>query len=157
MGVLKRLIQPVAAHWIALADQLQMTSLVPTIQSTPANTSPPALLRDLLYRWLTKGHPTLDELCKALREDDEIIGGAGVAKTLRCHYQPGDTPFLSAHGNYIQHPYSYIDATPTISNLYKATLSYTQFPCSQKANKQENKEFSPKQDVFLFFKKTFYL
>ena len=153
LGVLKRLIQPVAAHWVALADQLGMTSLVATIRSTSDNTVPPAFLRDLLYRWLTKGHPTLEELCQALREDDEIIGGAGVAKKLRCHYQPGDTPFLSSHGNYIQHPYSYIDVTPTISNLYKATLSYTQFPCSQKANRQESKEFSLKQDVLLFGKK----
>ena len=157
LGVLKQLIQPVAAHWVALADQLGMTSLVETIRSTPDNTVPPAFLRDLLYRWLTVGHPTLEELCQALREDDEIIGGAGVAKKLRCHYQPGDTPFLSSHGNYIQHPYSYIDVTPTISNLYKATLSSTQFPCSQNANKQETKEFSLKREVVLFVKKIFYL
>ena len=82
MGVLKRLIQPVAGHWIALADQLGMTSLVPTIQSTPQNVGPAAFLRDLLNRWLNKGRPTLETLCKALREDDEIIGGAGVANKL---------------------------------------------------------------------------
>jgi len=47
------------------------------------NTHPPAFLRDLLYRWLAKGHATLEELCQALREDDEIVGGAGVADNLR--------------------------------------------------------------------------
>jgi len=82
LGVLKRLIQPVAANWVALADQLGMTSLVATIRSTPDNIRPPAFLRDLLYRWLMKGHPTLEELCQALREDDEIVGGAGVADNL---------------------------------------------------------------------------
>ena len=76
------MIQPVAAHWVALADQLGMTSLVETIRSTPDNTRPSAFLRDLLYRWLAKGHPTLEELCQALREDDEIVGGAGVADNL---------------------------------------------------------------------------
>jgi len=81
LGVLKRLIQPVAAHWVALADQLGMTSLVATIQNTRHDT-PPAFLRDLLYRWLMKGHPTLQELCQALRGDDEIVGGAGVANNL---------------------------------------------------------------------------
>ena len=83
LGVLKRLIQPVAAHWVALADQLGMTSLVPTIRSTPDNTGSPAFLRDLLYRWLTKGHPTLEELCQALEEDDEIVGAAGVVDNLK--------------------------------------------------------------------------
>lgn len=82
LGVLKRLIQPAAAYWIALADQLGMTSLVATIRSTPDKTGPPAFLRDLLYRWLKKGHPTLEELCKALRQDNEIIGGDGVADKL---------------------------------------------------------------------------
>jgi len=87
LGVLKQLIQPVAAHWIALADQLGMTSLVATIRGTPDNTSPPAFLRDLLYRWLTKGHPTLEELCQALRDDVEIIGGARVAYNLEQRFQ----------------------------------------------------------------------
>ena len=61
-----------------------MTSLVPTIQNTPHNTHPPAFLRDLLHRWLDsdRSRPTLEELCQALREDDEIIGGAGVADKL---------------------------------------------------------------------------
>jgi len=59
-----------------------MTSLVPTIQGTPQNVGPAAFLRDLLNRWLNKGQPTLETLCKALRRDDEIIGGAGVANTL---------------------------------------------------------------------------
>ena len=87
MGVLKRLIQPVAAHWVALADQLGMTSLVATIRSTPYNIRPPDFLRDLLHRWLIKGHPTLEELCQALREDDEIIGGSGVADKLEERFQ----------------------------------------------------------------------
>ena len=87
LGVLKQLIQPVAAHWVALANQLGMTSLVPTIWSTPDNTGPPAFLGDLLYTWLMKGHPTLEELCQALREDDEIIGGAGVAQKLEERYR----------------------------------------------------------------------
>ena len=87
MKILKPLIQPVAAHWVALANQLGMTSLVPTIWSTPDNTGPPAFLGDLLYTWLMKGHPTLEELCQALREDDEIIGGAGVAQKLEERYR----------------------------------------------------------------------
>ena len=81
LGDLKQLIQPVAAHWVPLADQLRMTSLVATIQSTPHNNTSPAFLRDLLYRWLMKGHRTLEELCQALRKDVEI-GGAGVADKL---------------------------------------------------------------------------
>ena len=87
MGVLKRLIQPVAAHWVALADQLGMTSLVATIRGTPDNTVPAAFLRDLLNRWLTRGHPTLEELRQALREDDEIIRGAEVADKLEERFQ----------------------------------------------------------------------
>ena len=87
LGVLKQLIQPVAAYWIALADQLRMASHVPTIRSTLDNTRPPDFLRDLLCRWLTKGHPTLEELCQALREDDEIIGGANVAYNLEERFQ----------------------------------------------------------------------
>ena len=82
LGDLKRLIQPVAAHWVALADQLGMTTLVPTIRNTPDNTRPPAFLRDLLHRWLDRSRPTLEELCQALREDEEIIGGAGVTDKL---------------------------------------------------------------------------
>ena len=86
LGDLKRLIQPVAAHWVALADQLRMTSLVATIQSTPRNNTSPDFLRDLLYRWLMKGHHTLEELCQALRKDVEI-GGAGVADELVEEFQ----------------------------------------------------------------------
>ena len=64
-----------------------MTSLVPTIRNTPDNTRPPAFLRDLLHRWLDRSHPTLEELCQALREDNEIIGGAGVADKLEEEFQ----------------------------------------------------------------------
>ena len=84
LGTLKRLLQPVSAYWVPIADQLGMTSQVAVIQSTPANTGPPAFLRDLLFRWLSREQPspTLKALCQALRGDDEIIGGANVAKNL---------------------------------------------------------------------------
>ena len=89
LGSLKKLLQPVSAYWIPIADQLEMTSQVSVIQSTPANTSPSAFLRDLLYRWLSREHPspTLEALCQALRGDDEIIGGANVAKKLEETFQ----------------------------------------------------------------------
>ena len=84
LGTLKRLLQPLSAYWVPIADQLGMTSQVAVIQSTPANTGPPAFLRDLLFRWLRREQPspTLKALCQALRGDDEIIGGANVAKNL---------------------------------------------------------------------------
>jgi len=87
MKILKPLIQPVAAYWVAIADQLGMGSHVPTIQGTPGNISPPACLRDLLNRWLNQGQPTLEALCQALRDDPEIIGGAGVAAKLKEEFQ----------------------------------------------------------------------
>jgi len=87
LGDLKPLIQPVAAHWVAIADQLGMGSHVPTIQGTHGNTTPPACLRDLLNRWLNKGRPTLEVLCQALRKDTEITGGDGVAKELEKGFQ----------------------------------------------------------------------
>jgi len=89
LGGLKQLLLPVSAYWVPIADQLGMTSQVAVIQSTPANTSPPAFIRDLLYRWLSREHPspTLEALCQALRGDDEIIGGANVAKKLEETFQ----------------------------------------------------------------------
>ena len=89
LGGLKQLLQPVSPHWVPIADQLGMTSLVAVIQSTPANTGPPAFIRDLLYRWLSREYPspTLEALCQALRGDDEIIGGANVAKKLEETFQ----------------------------------------------------------------------
>ena len=82
LGRLKPLLQPVAGYWIAIADQLGMTSCVATIQATPGNTRPSDFLRDLLHRWLNQGRPSLEKLCQALRKDGEIIGGAGVADKL---------------------------------------------------------------------------
>ena len=89
LSTLKRLLQPLSPYWVPIADQLGMTSQVAVIQSTPANTGPPAFLRDLLYRWLSREHPspTLEALCQALRGDDEIIGGANVAKNLEEAFQ----------------------------------------------------------------------
>ena len=89
LGTLKQLLQPVSAHWVPIADQLGMSSQVAVIQSTPANTAPPAFLRDLLFRWLRRDQPspTLKALCQALRGDDEIIGGADVAKDLEETFQ----------------------------------------------------------------------
>ena len=87
MKILKPLIQPVAAYWVEIADQLGMGSYVATIRGTPSNTNPPAYLRDLLNRWLNRGHPTLEVLCQALRGDTEIIGGDGVAAELEKGFQ----------------------------------------------------------------------
>ena len=85
---LKRLLNPVAAHWVAIADQLGMRSHVANIQGTPGNTNPPACLRDLLNRWLNQpGHLTLEVLCQALQADPEIIGGNGVAAELEERFQ----------------------------------------------------------------------
>ena len=66
-----------------------MTSQVAVIKNTPANTNPPEFLRDLLYRWLSKEHPspTLEALCHALRADEEIIGGGQVARKLEEEFQ----------------------------------------------------------------------
>ena len=63
---LKRLLNDVAAYWVAIADQLGMESHVATIRGTPGNTNPAEFLRDLLNRWLNQGHPTLGSLCEAL-------------------------------------------------------------------------------------------
>jgi len=84
LGRLKQLLHPVSPYWVPIADQLEMTSQVAIIQNTPANTGPPAFLRDLLYRWLSREHPspTLEFLCQALRGDSEIIGGDNVARIL---------------------------------------------------------------------------
>ena len=81
---LKQLLQPVSVYWVAIADQLGMTSVVNSIRATPGNSNPPAMLRDLLYRWLTREHPTptLEALCQALREDVEIMGGDVMASKL---------------------------------------------------------------------------
>ena len=66
-----------------------MTSQVAIIQGTLTNTGPSAFLRDLLYRWLSTGHPspTLEFLCQALRGDSEIIGGDNVAGKLEEEFQ----------------------------------------------------------------------
>ena len=85
--ILKPVIQPVAAYWVAIADQLGMGSHVANIQHTHGNTNPPECLRDLLNRWLNQGQPTLKALCQALRGDTEIIGGGGVATTLEEMFQ----------------------------------------------------------------------
>ena len=89
LGILKRLLQPLSPYWVPIADQLAMTSQVAVIRSTPDNTGPPAFLRDLLFRWLSREHPssTLEALCQALRGDDEIIGGANVAMNLEEEFQ----------------------------------------------------------------------
>ena len=89
LGTLKPFLQPVSAYWVPIADQLGMTSQVAVIQNTPANTGPSAFLRDLLNRWLNREHPspTLEALCQALRGDEEIIGGANVAKNLEEMFQ----------------------------------------------------------------------
>jgi len=86
LRVLKPLLNPVAAYWVLIADQIGMGSDVPTIQATHSN-NPQACLRDLLNRWLNQGQPTLEALCQALRDDPEIIGGAGVAAKLKEEFQ----------------------------------------------------------------------
>ena len=87
MKILKPVIQPVAAYWVAIADQLQMRACVSNIRGTHGNTNPPECLRDLLNRWLNQGQPTLEALCQALQDDPEIIGGAGVAAKLEEKFQ----------------------------------------------------------------------
>ena len=84
LGNLKRVLQPVSAYWVPIADQLGMTSQVAVIQCTRDNTSPSDFMRDLLNRWLSREYPspTLNTLCEALRGDDEIIGGCIVANML---------------------------------------------------------------------------
>ena len=89
LSTLKRLLQPLSPYWVPIGDQLGMTTQVAVIQSTPDNTGPPAFLTDLLFRWLSREHPlpTLEALCQALRGDNEIIGGANVAKNLEEAFQ----------------------------------------------------------------------
>lgn len=90
IGELKRLLQPVAAHWVAIADQLGMASCVRTIRSTSGTTGAPDCLRELLYRWLNREpQATVEALCQALRNDAEIIGGAAVANQLEEKFCPG--------------------------------------------------------------------
>ena len=92
MGHLRKLLWPVAADWVAIADQLGMESYVATIRATPSNTKPSEFLRDLLDRWLNQGHPTLESLCEALQEDIDIVRGPGVATELEKEFsrQKGD-------------------------------------------------------------------
>ena len=82
LKVLKPLLNPVAAHWVEIADQLDVTQ-VDIIKQTPGYT-PQSGLRDLLHRWLRseRPQPTLEALCQALRADDAIIGGGAVANRL---------------------------------------------------------------------------
>ena len=87
LGVLKQLLHPVSAFWVAIADQLGMGSHVPAIQATPSNTNPPEFLRELLFRWINHRHATLEVLCQGLRDDPEIIGGAEVANKLEKKFQ----------------------------------------------------------------------
>ena len=87
LGALKQLLHPVAAFWVAIADQLGMGSHVPTIRGTPSNTNPSDCLRDLLFRWIDHEHSTLEFLCQGLRDDPEIIGGAKVAHNLEKEFQ----------------------------------------------------------------------
>ena len=87
LGALKRLLNPVAAFWVAIADQLGMGSHVHAIRGTSSNTNPPECLRDLLIRWIDQGHSTLEVLCQSLRDDPEIIGGAEVANKLEKEFQ----------------------------------------------------------------------
>jgi len=89
LGTLKALLQPLSPYWVSIAEQLGMTSQVAVIRSSPDNTSPQAFLRHLLFRWLSREQPlpTLEALCQALRGDDEIIGGANVAKNLEEAFQ----------------------------------------------------------------------
>ena len=65
-----------------------MTSQVAVIRSS-TDTGPSAFLRELLFRWLSREHPspTLEALCQALRADNEIVGGANVAKNLEEAFQ----------------------------------------------------------------------
>ena len=87
LGALKILLRTVDAYWDAIADQIGMGPYVPTIRHTDSNKTPAACLRDLLNRWLNQGKPTLEALCQALRDDPEIIGGAGVATKLEERFQ----------------------------------------------------------------------
>ena len=89
LGALKILLRTVAAYWVAIGDQIRMGSHESIIRHTDSNKTPAACLRDLLNRWLNQGHvqPTLEALCQALRDDPEIIGGAGVATKLEEHFQ----------------------------------------------------------------------
>ena len=87
LGVLKRLLHPISAFWVAIADQVGMGSHVPAIRGTPSNTNPPEFLRDLLFRWIGLGHSTLELLCQGLRDDPEIIGGVEVANNLEREFK----------------------------------------------------------------------
>lgn len=89
LGVLKVCLLPVAGYWIAIADQLGMTSQVHNIKTSSDNKEPADYLRDLLNHWLCREDPspTLDSLCNGLREDTSIIGGNGVAKCLEEKFQ----------------------------------------------------------------------
>ena len=81
------MLNPVAAHWVAIADQLEIAE-VDIIKQTPGYTVESGL-RDLLHRWLLQEcpPPTLEDLCQALKADDAIIGGATVAKNLEDKFQ----------------------------------------------------------------------
>ena len=76
------MLNPVAAHWVAIADQLEIAE-VDIIKQTPGYTVESGL-RDLLHRWLHREYPppTLEDLCQALKADDAITGGATLAKNL---------------------------------------------------------------------------
>ena len=87
LGVLKQLLHPVSAFWVAIADQLEMGLYVPAIRATPSNTNPSEFLRELLFRWINHGHSTLKVLCQGLRDDPDIIGGAEVANELEKKFQ----------------------------------------------------------------------
>ena len=89
LGVLKVCLRDVAGYWIAIADQLGMTSQVHNIETSPRNKEPADFLRDLLNCWLCQEHPspTLESLCHGLREDTSIIGGNRVAECLEQRFR----------------------------------------------------------------------
>ena len=75
LGVLKVRLLPVAGYWIAIADQLRMTSQVNNIKTSPRNQVPADFLRDLLNSWLCREDPspTLESLCHGLSEDTIVL------------------------------------------------------------------------------------
>ena len=82
LGKLKAQLVSVAAHWVDIADQLNMTLEVDIIKSNHYGVE--ERLRELLNRWLNREDPspTLEALCQALRNDRAIIGGANMASKL---------------------------------------------------------------------------
>ena len=63
---LQECLNPISAEWVNLANAFRMAQIVDDIRAAPGLVRNRDYLRELLSRWLNRGHPTLETLYQAL-------------------------------------------------------------------------------------------